>query len=54
MLNDSKKPKAKRLPKGLRSYVRKLKQEAKATDTVYRPENQYGTASLVVKAKKAD
>ena len=32
------KAKVKRLPKSKRAHVRKMKQEARNTDTVYRPE----------------
>jgi hypothetical protein len=49
MENTTSKLKSKRLPKGLRTYVRRLKQEAEKNGTVYRPENQYGTAALAVK-----
>jgi hypothetical protein len=34
------KTKNKRSPKGLRAYVRKMKQEARKAGTVYRPGNQ--------------
>jgi len=37
MSNQTNKPKIKRLPKGKRTHVRRLKQEAKAAGTVYKP-----------------
>jgi hypothetical protein len=40
MLNKTSKAKTKRLPKGKRTHVRRLKQEARKADTVYKPQNQ--------------
>ena len=37
MSNQTSKTKTKRLPKGKRAHVRRLKQEAKAAGTVYKP-----------------
>ena len=36
MTDKKDKPKKKRLPKGLRTYIRRLKQEARKEGTVYR------------------
>jgi hypothetical protein len=36
MTDKTNKPKKKRLPKGLRKYIRRLKQEARKEGTVYR------------------
>lgn len=40
MENKTSKPKRKRLPKGQRTHVRKLKQIARKEGTVYKPESR--------------
>lgn len=37
MVNKISKVKTKRLSKGRRAYIRRMKQEARLTDTVYKP-----------------
>jgi len=37
MSNTTSKPKIKRLPKGKRTHVRRMKQEARIAGTVYKP-----------------
>jgi hypothetical protein len=40
MINKKSNTKTKRLPKGKRTHVRRMKQEAREAGTVYRPEIQ--------------